>query len=175
MDEDLFEELFSSPESSDLDSNTGSSDKSEDTRNWQSWDPHAGMKPSCWHRYGSEDEVDLEDKLPYGAAIEVNSAMVNLMWELGNGNPCDGKWLPPKLHKPKLGTLGMISPTLELRLWSTHPNIQGRGKPLCLAQMSVQNPLDHKGAPSTDSQWRTKPYSPTISSPQLPTASPHCT
>jgi len=33
MDEDLFEELFSSPESSDLDSNTGSSDKSEDTRN----------------------------------------------------------------------------------------------------------------------------------------------
>jgi len=73
------------------------------------------MKPSRQHGYRSEDEVDLEDKLPYGAAIKVNSAMVNLMWELGNEDPHDGKWLPPKLHKPKPGTLGMISPTSELR------------------------------------------------------------
>ena len=62
MDEDLFEELFSSPESSDLDSDAGSGDESEDTGNQRSWDPHAGMKPSCWHGYRSEDEVDLEDE-----------------------------------------------------------------------------------------------------------------
>jgi len=116
MYEDLFEELFSSPESSDLDSDTGSGDESEDTGNRRSWDPHAGMKPSHRHGYGSEDEVDLEDELPYGAAIKVNSAMVNLMWELGDEDPRDGKWLPPKLRKPKPGTLGMISPTSELRL-----------------------------------------------------------
>ena len=115
MDEDLFEELFSSPESSDLDSDAGSGDESEDTRNRWSWGPHAGMKPSHRHGYGSEDEVNLEDELPYGAAIEVNSAMVNLMWELGDEDPCDGEWLPPKLRKLKLGTLGMISPTSTLR------------------------------------------------------------
>ena len=73
------------------------------------------MKPSCQHGYGSEDEVNLEDELPYSAAIKVNSAMVNLMWELGNEDPRDSEWLPPKLCKLKLGTLDMSSPTSELR------------------------------------------------------------
>ena len=116
MDEDMFEELFSSPESSDLDSDAGSGDESEDTGNRRSWDPHAGMKPSRWHGYGSEDEVNLEDELPYGAAIEVNSAMVNLMWELSDEDPRDGEWLPPKLRKPKPETLGMISPTSGVKV-----------------------------------------------------------
>jgi len=49
----------------------------------RSWDPHTGMKPSRRHGCGSDNEVDLEveDDLPYGAATEVNSGMVELMWD----------------------------------------------------------------------------------------------
>jgi len=86
MYKDLFEELFSSPEPSDCDPDSG--DESEDTGNRWKWDPHAGMKPSCQHGHVSDDEVDLEVKLPYGADAKVNDAMVNLMWELDDDDPC---------------------------------------------------------------------------------------
>jgi len=60
----------------------------------------------------SEDEVDLEDDLPYGAATEVNNAMVDLIWELGDEDPRDDDWLPPKMRRP---AKGMISSTSEPR------------------------------------------------------------
>jgi len=60
----------------------------------------------------SEDEVDLEDDLPYGAATEVNNAMVDLIWELSNEDPHNNNWLPPKMHRP---VKGMISSTSEPR------------------------------------------------------------
>jgi len=71
------------------------------------------MKPSCRHGRVSDDEVNLEveDDLPYGADTEVNSRMVDFMWELGDDDPHNVDWLPPKLCKPKLGVKGMINPT----------------------------------------------------------------
>ena len=57
----------------------------------------------------SDDEGNLKDDLPYGTAIEVNNAMVNLIWELGNDDPCNVKWLSPKMRKPEVGIQGMIS------------------------------------------------------------------
>ena len=115
MDQDLTKELYFSTESSDLE-DKDSSNESEDTRNRQSWDLHTGMKPSCRHGHISDDEVDLEvkDNLPYGAATKVNSAMVKLMWELGDDDPCDVNWLPVKMCKPEPGNKGM-SPTPEPR------------------------------------------------------------
>ena len=115
MDQDLIEEIYVSSESSDSEDDSDSNSESEDTGNRRSWDPHAGMKPSRRHGRMSDDEVDLEveDELPYGADTEVNSAMVDLLWELGDvdiDDPRDVDWLPPKLRK-KPGTTGMISPT----------------------------------------------------------------
>lgn len=63
----------------------------------------------------SDDEVDLEVKLPYGADIKVNDAMVNLIWELDDDDPHDVEWLPAKMCRPEPGIKGAISPS-ELRL-----------------------------------------------------------
>jgi len=109
FDQDLFEELFSS---SDSEEKSDSGNQSEDTGKQQNWDPHVGMKPSRRHGHASEDEVNLEDDLPYGAATKVNNAMVDLIWELGNEDPCDDDWLPPKMRRP---AKGMISSTSEPR------------------------------------------------------------
>jgi len=114
MDQDLTEELSSSESSASEDEDCGN--ESEDTGKRRSWDPHAGMKPSCRHGRGSDDEVDLEveDDLPYGAATEVNSGMVELMWDLDDDDPHNVDWLPPNMRKPESGTKGM-SPTSEPR------------------------------------------------------------
>ena len=74
------------------------------------------MKPSCQHGCRSDNEVNLEveDNLPYGAATEVNSGMVELMWDLDDDDPRDVDWLPPNMRKPESGTKGM-SPTSEPR------------------------------------------------------------
>jgi len=81
MDQDLTEELSSSESSASEDEDCGN--ESKDTGKRQSWDPHTGMKPSRQHGCGSDNEVDLEveDDLPYGTATEVNSSMVELMWD----------------------------------------------------------------------------------------------
>jgi len=81
MDQDLTEELSSSESSASEDEDCGN--ESEDTGKRWSWDPYMGMKPSCRHGCGSDNEVNLEveDNLPYGTATEVNSSMVELMWD----------------------------------------------------------------------------------------------
>jgi hypothetical protein len=153
MDDDLFEELYASSESSDIKGEPGNGNESEDTRNQHHWDPHVGMKPSRQHGHGSDDEVDLEfeEDLPYGANKAVNNAMVNLMWNLNDDDPRDVNWLPPAMHRPEPGTKGMISLT-DPRLFGTYFNVQGRGKPLRLALMSTQNLLNCDDAPSTNVQ-----------------------
>jgi len=114
MDQDLTEELSSSESSASEDKDC--SNESEDTGKQQSWDPHVGMKPSCQHGCGLDNKVNLEveDDLPYGTATEVNSAMVELIWDLDDDDPCNVNWLPPNMCKPGSGTKGM-SPTSEPR------------------------------------------------------------
>ena len=114
MDEDLIEEWSSSSESSDLEEDSGSDNKSN-TGNQRNWDPHVGMKPSCRYGHASDDKVNLEveEELPYGANTKVNSAMLEFMWELSDDDLCNVNWLPPKMCKPE--TTGVISSTSELR------------------------------------------------------------
>jgi hypothetical protein len=82
------------------------------------------MKPSHWHGHGSDDEVDLEfeEDLPYGADKVVNNAMVNLMWNLNDDDPCNINWIPPAMSRPELVTKGMISLT-DPRLFGTYCNV----------------------------------------------------
>ena len=115
MDEDLIEELFSSPESSDLESNEDDGNESEDTGKQWHWDLHVGMKPSCRDGCRSDDEADPEDELSHGTTVEVNSDIVNLMWDLSDDDPLDVDWLPPKMCKPEQGIKGMISYTSDPR------------------------------------------------------------
>jgi len=108
--EDMNEDLTSS-EPSDLDGDPDSGNESEDTGTRQHWDPHAGMKPARRDRYASDGEVELEGDLPYGASIEVNVAMIDLMGELRDDDPRDLDWLPPKERKKLEQRIkGMISP-----------------------------------------------------------------
>jgi hypothetical protein len=46
MDDDLFEELYASSESSDIKGKPDNGNESKDTRNRCHWDPHVSMKPS---------------------------------------------------------------------------------------------------------------------------------
>jgi hypothetical protein len=153
MDNDLFEELYASSESSDIKGEPDNGNESEDTGNRCHWDPHVSMKPSCQHGRGSDDEVDLEfeEDLPYGTNKAVNNAMVNLMWNLNNDDPHNVNWIPPAMHRPEPVTKGIISLT-DPRLFGTYCNVQGRGKPLHLALTSVQNLLNHNNTPSTNVQ-----------------------
>jgi hypothetical protein len=57
------------------------------------------MKPLCQDGWASEDEVDLEDELLYGAKKEVNIEMIHLMWDLEDEDPNDKDWLPQEIQK----------------------------------------------------------------------------
>lgn len=105
-----------SPESSDFNSDSDSGSDIEDTGNRRNWDPHAGMKPSCRDGCASDGKVNLEGDLPYGGAIEVNGAMIDMMCKLNDDDSCDVDWLPPKeLKKLEQRKKGMISPALKHR------------------------------------------------------------
>jgi hypothetical protein len=61
------------------------------------WDPNVGSKPSLQDNWRLDGEVEVEEDLPYGGAKEVNSAMIDMMIELGNyDDEHDGEWLPVK-------------------------------------------------------------------------------
>jgi hypothetical protein len=50
------------------------------------------LKPSAEDGDASDGEVDVDDDLPYGAAFEVNNAMVDMIVDLENKGDLD--WLP---------------------------------------------------------------------------------
>jgi len=68
-----------------------------DTRVPTKWDLHAGMKPLQGDDGTSNGELELEDNLPYGGAIEVSHPMVKMMAALGDND----KWLPWSEQKKK--------------------------------------------------------------------------
>jgi len=63
------------------------------------WDPHAGMKPSPVDEWESDANNKIEDALPYGASLAVQSSMVDMMVGLGNDDTCDIDWLPLRERK----------------------------------------------------------------------------
>ncbi|SRR6266581_1114724 len=56
------------------------------------WNPRSGLKPSELDGEASDGDVDIEDDLPYGAAFELNNAMIQMIIELEDARDLD--WLP---------------------------------------------------------------------------------
>ena len=54
------------------------------------------MKPLQLDGCASDSELELEDELPYGGAIELNGPMVDMMADLGDYDVRDDEWLPLK-------------------------------------------------------------------------------
>jgi hypothetical protein len=73
----------------------GDSDPSN-TGDPELWDPNAGSKPSPQDDWGLDGEVEVEEDLPYGGVREMNSAMIDMMIELGDYDEHDGEWLSAK-------------------------------------------------------------------------------
>ena len=85
-------------------------DSESDTGAPDSWDPHAGLKPSKMDGCASDAEVEMEDELPPGGEEEVNAAMVELMIKLEGCDERDEEWLPPKEKRKVMARKkGMIS------------------------------------------------------------------
>jgi len=70
-------------------------DSSSDFGDPESWDPHAGLKPSEVDGYASDSDLEPEDALPYGAENEVNGEMVDMMVDNEEWDGRDKEWLPP--------------------------------------------------------------------------------
>jgi len=72
--------------------------------------------------------VEIEDDLPYGGARELNSAMVDMMLDLGDYDERDLDWLPPKEQR-KLEARKKGSQLVEdVNIESTHQDNQERGR-----------------------------------------------
>jgi hypothetical protein len=70
-------------------------DSTSDFGDPESWDPHAGLKPSEVDGDGSDGDLESEDTLPYGAEDKVNGEMVDMMIDNEGWDGRDGEWLPP--------------------------------------------------------------------------------
>jgi hypothetical protein len=108
--------------------NVDDDDDPSDTGNPELWDPHAGLKPSRLDGCASDGEVEIKDDLPYGGARELNSAMVDMMLNLGDYDERDLDWLPPKEQR-KLEARKKGSQLVEdVNIESTHQDNQERGR-----------------------------------------------
>jgi len=56
------------------------------------WNPCSSLKPSELDGEASDGDVDIKDDLPYGAAFELNNAMIQMIIELEDARDLD--WLP---------------------------------------------------------------------------------
>ena len=71
-------------------------DKGLDTGGPNLRNRHTHVKPLQLDGGASDSELELEDDLPYGGAIELNGHMVDMMANLGNYGARDNEWLPLK-------------------------------------------------------------------------------
>ena len=71
-------------------------DVDEETGDPTLWDCHAGMKALQLDDCALDEELEMEDELPYGGANEVNSRMVNMLVDLEEHDAWDDEWLPLK-------------------------------------------------------------------------------
>ncbi len=78
------------------------------------------MKPLWLDGCALDGEVEIEDDLPYGGVKELNSAMIDMMLDLGNYNEHNNKWLPPKeWNKLEAGKKGIS--VLRMRILKYSP------------------------------------------------------
>src|SRR6266851_7341532 len=121
-----------SPRSSSTPSLKSVDDNDSDTGNPKLWDPHAGMKPSKRDGHALDGEVEIEDNLPYGGAKEVNSAMVDMMLDLGDYDERDAEWLPPKEQRRLEARKKGRQLVDDTNAKSTHQDDQERGRPITM-------------------------------------------
>jgi hypothetical protein len=88
-------------------------DTDDDIGTHELWDPHAGLKPSPLNDCASDANIKMEDDLPCGADTELNSAMVDMIIDLDDGDEQDLEWLPlrerSKLDARKTGLISFTS------------------------------------------------------------------
>ncbi|KZT63884.1 hypothetical protein DAEQUDRAFT_747689 [Daedalea quercina L-15889] len=65
------------------------------------WDPHAGTKPSPLDGQASDGELDYESDLAEDYETKLRDALVALVEELGDDDPWDEDWLPPRAQKAR--------------------------------------------------------------------------
>jgi hypothetical protein len=101
------------PRSRSRNSDDADADTDDDTGTHELWDPHAGLKPSPLDDCASDANIEMENDLPYGADTELNSAMVDMIIDLDDGNEWDLEWLPlrewSKLDARKTGLISFAS------------------------------------------------------------------
>jgi hypothetical protein len=106
-------------------------DSESDTGAPDSWDPHAGLKPSEMDGCASDADVEMEDELPPGGEEEVNAAMVELMIKLEGCDERDEEWLPPKEKRKVMARKkGMISFAPRPRYQGDLPTFREKKGPL---------------------------------------------
>ncbi|KZT68737.1 hypothetical protein DAEQUDRAFT_745617 [Daedalea quercina L-15889] len=76
-----------------------SSDDDQDEESM--WDPHAGTKPSPLDSQASDGELDYESDLAEDDETKLRDALVALVEELGDNDPWDEDWLPPRAQKAR--------------------------------------------------------------------------
>ena len=122
----------SSPSSSSAPSLKSVNNNESDIGNPKLWDPHAGMKPSKCDGHTLDGEVEIKDNLPYGGALEVNSAMVDMMVDLGDYDEHNAKWLPPKEQRRLEARKKGRQLVDDTNAKSTHQDDQERGRPITM-------------------------------------------
>jgi len=93
--------------------------------------------------------VKVEEDLPYGGAREVNSAMIDMMIELGDFDEHDGEWLPAKeqlrLEAKKKGIVSFQVVNSK----STHHSDQERERPITMGPILRGSWEKHNNTPTT--------------------------
>ena len=76
-------------------------DDSDDFGNPESWNPHAGLKPSEVDGCASDGDLEPEsvDAFPYDTDDEVNGAMVDMMVDNDEWDMRDLEWLPQNAQR----------------------------------------------------------------------------
>lgn len=125
-------------------------DTDDDTGAPDVWDPHTGLKPSALDGCASDADVEMEESVPYEAQSEVSGIMVDMMVGLDDGDAQDADWLPSKEQiKLNARNTGMISAASRLKFRRSLTGAQGKGSPIIMGQISLQNRDEHNGAPNT--------------------------
>ncbi len=116
------------------------------------WDPNMGSKLSPQDNWGPDSEVEVEEVLSYGGAREMNSAMIDMIIELGDFDEHDGKWLLVKerlrLEAKKKGIVSFQ----VMNSKSTHHGDQERERPITMGPILQGSREKHNNAPTTSTR-----------------------
>jgi len=108
------------------------------------------MKPLWLDDFALDRELELEDKLLFEGTIEEDDPMVKMMANLGD----DGKWLPWREQMKKDARIIGKIVHYQARILGLLTNVKGKGSPITMGPMSLQNWHKHSDAHNTFGQGR---------------------